>query len=268
MGTSPACRPPECEESCPVAELDRQSEGTRAAKGSKGSTRGGGGQVYGGGNGYAGTLTEVGQALTGYEDGGSAARFFPVFEHDDVERDENGCAPGCPVAELDRQSGNRPGAASQRHIAHGVNEVYGKGLGAQVGEYQGYNDEGGASRFFPVAELDGAPFRYQAKAPSKERPKIDGKGWPTVKPLALMRWLVRLLTPPGGTVLEPFAGSGTTIEAAMLEGFRVIGIERDEFAYQLTCQRIERAHAALAEQAQAEAKTAAEPTTPPLFDVA
>jgi len=48
---------------------------------------------------------------------------------------------------------------------------------------------------------------------------------PTVKPLALMRYLVRLVTPPGGTVLEPFAGSGTTLVASILEGFDAIGCE-------------------------------------------
>jgi site-specific DNA-methyltransferase (adenine-specific) len=48
---------------------------------------------------------------------------------------------------------------------------------------------------------------------------------PTVKPLELMRYLVRLVTPPGGTVLEPFAGSGTTLAAAIIEGFNVIGCE-------------------------------------------
>lgn len=52
-------------------------------------------------------------------------------------------------------------------------------------------------------------------------------GHPTVKPLALMRWLVRLITPPGGTVLDPFAGSGTTLQAAREEGFDFIGIERE-----------------------------------------
>jgi site-specific DNA-methyltransferase (adenine-specific) len=51
---------------------------------------------------------------------------------------------------------------------------------------------------------------------------------PTVKPLALMRYLVRLVTPPGGTVLEPFAGSGTTLAAAVLEGFNAIGCELTE----------------------------------------
>lgn len=53
----------------------------------------------------------------------------------------------------------------------------------------------------------------------------DTVAHPTVKPLDLMRWLVRLVTPPGGTVLEPFAGSGTTAEAAVIEGFRCIAIE-------------------------------------------
>ena len=50
---------------------------------------------------------------------------------------------------------------------------------------------------------------------------------PTVKPVSLMKWLVRLITPPGGTVLEPFAGSGTTFLAAETEGFICLGIERE-----------------------------------------
>ena len=57
------------------------------------------------------------------------------------------------------------------------------------------------------------------------RPKPQQNTHPTVKPLALMRYLVRLVTPPGGTVLEPFAGSGTTLVAAILEGFDAIGFE-------------------------------------------
>lgn len=81
-------------------------------------------------------------------------------------------------------------------------------------------DDGGASRFFPT-------FRYEAKAPTSERPRAGDVAHPTVKPLDLMRWLVRLVTPPGGIVLEPFAGSGTTAEACVLEGFRCIAIERE-----------------------------------------
>jgi DNA modification methylase len=48
-----------------------------------------------------------------------------------------------------------------------------------------------------------------------------------VKPIALMQWLCRLVTPPGGTVLDPFAGSGSTGVAALVEGFAFIGIERE-----------------------------------------
>lgn len=76
------------------------------------------------------------------------------------------------------------------------------------------------SRFFPV-------FRYQAKAPRSERPRVNGIAHPTVKPLALMRWLIRLVTPPDGIVLDPFAGSGTTLQAARDEGFHAVGIERE-----------------------------------------
>jgi site-specific DNA-methyltransferase (adenine-specific) len=123
----------------------------------------------------------------------------------------------------------------------------------------------GASRFFTAIEWDDntdigidVPFRYVPKPSKQERnagldelPAVfsptmnDGIGGkphnsetatpkqnhhPTVKPLALMRWLVKLVTPPGGTVLEPFAGSGTTLMACVLEGFNGIGIEMtDEY---------------------------------------
>lgn len=77
----------------------------------------------------------------------------------------------------------------------------------------GFGDTGTAARFF-----------YCAKASKADR---AGSKHPTVKPVALMRWLVRLVCPPGGTVLDPFAGSGTTGEAAMLEGMNAVLIERE-----------------------------------------
>lgn len=106
------------------------------------------------------------------------------------------------------------------------------------GEGVGYGDVGGASRFF-----------YVAKAPKSERPvtvDADGKrvAHPTVKPLALMRYLCKLVTPPGGVVLDPFAGSGTTLEAAHLEGFEAIGVELTPDYWPLIEARIERAVAA------------------------
>lgn len=78
---------------------------------------------------------------------------------------------------------------------------------------QTFGDEGSAARFF-----------YQAKANATDR--ADSKH-PTVKPVALMRWLVRLVTPPGGIVLDPFAGTGTTGQAAVEEAFHVILIEQE-----------------------------------------
>lgn len=73
----------------------------------------------------------------------------------------------------------------------------------------------------------GSRFFYVAKPDARERVNVDGVAHPTVKPLALMRELVRLVTPPGGTVLDPFAGSGSTLEACVLERRRCLGIERE-----------------------------------------
>ena len=81
-------------------------------------------------------------------------------------------------------------------------------------------------------ELSGAArFFYVAKASRAEREAGlepgDRNQHPTVKPLGIMRWLVRLAVPPGGVVVDPFLGSGTTAIAAELEGFRWLGIERE-----------------------------------------
>jgi site-specific DNA-methyltransferase (adenine-specific) len=138
------------------------------------------------------------------------------------------------AAALDEQSGYQKDGTHvgrNRNGAEVSNEIYGARL--KDTRDVGYGAGGGASRFFKVAPIDelDARFKYCAKAPKKERPVVvdaDGKSHshPTTKPLTLMRWLVRLVTPPGGVVLDPFAGSGTTVEAALLEDFRVIGIER------------------------------------------
>jgi len=137
------------------------------------------------------------------------------------------CVGDCPVAELDRQSGVlTSGIPAVRRLSGSDAEgntsaAYGTESRPAGSQMVGYGDTGGASRFFPV-------FRYQAKAPASERPRLpDGTAHPTVKPLDLMRWLVRLVTPGGGTVLDLFAGTGTTAEACVIEGFRCVLIEQD-----------------------------------------
>jgi site-specific DNA-methyltransferase (adenine-specific) len=131
------------------------------------------------------------------------------------------CVPGCPVAELDQQSGDvkAGGSKDNRGRLHwaGVADTR---TSTRDDIYHSYDDTGGASRFFPT-------FRYEAKATPAERPRHGGTVHPTVKPLELMRWLVRLITPPAGLVLDPFVGSGTTAEACTVEGFRCIAVERE-----------------------------------------
>jgi site-specific DNA-methyltransferase (adenine-specific) len=149
------------------------------------------------------------------------------------------CAPGCPVAELGRQSGESRETAHNRGATHGRIYGGGKGLEGLPDGIRGQSDTGTAARFFPQFEYTDAdwfPFRYVAKASRRERGA--GNDHPTVKPIALMRWLVRLVTPPGGLVLDPFAGSGTTLLAALQEGFRTIGCEKEAHYCDLAAARI------------------------------
>jgi site-specific DNA-methyltransferase (adenine-specific) len=84
-----------------------------------------------------------------------------------------------------------------------------------------YTDIAGASRFFYIAKASRAEREAGLNAPAGERANHH----PTVKPIALMRHLVRLVTPKGGTVCDPFMGSGSTGCAAMMEGMRFVGID-------------------------------------------
>lgn len=93
---------------------------------------------------------------------------------------------------------------------------------------------------------EAARFFYCAKTSKKDRGV--GNNHPTVKPTDLMRYLCRLVTPPEGIVLDPFMGSGSTGKAAMLEGFRFIGIEREEESFVIAEARIEAAAGAALKQ--------------------
>lgn len=159
------------------------------------------------------------------------------------------------AAELDRQSGELvSGAWSGKRSPDKSRGIYSQFKGTAEAETAQEGSCGGASRFFPV-------FIYEPKASRSEReaglyPK--GKppvfpmgthprrvaeaemlcGHPCVKPIALMQWLCALATPKGGTILDPFAGSGTTGIAAVRLGFDFIGIELDPEYAELARSRI------------------------------
>ena len=138
--------------------------------------------------------------------------------------------------EMDKQSGVSVSSPRTPSGTAGAGSATGFSRGSET---SAHSDSGGASRFFPV-------FKYQAKAPKKDRPVIEREDGskirhPTVKPLALLDWLVTLITPPGGLVLDPFAGSGTTLQAARNKGFRAIGVEQDPDYIQLIHARLENA---------------------------
>lgn len=112
------------------------------------------------------------------------------------------------------ESESKAGLRGEHSDIRGDN--YNRSEGATISgsnSVRGHTDSGSAARFF-----------YSAKADAEDR---LGSKHPTVKPLDLMQYLCRLVTPPGGTILDPFAGTGTTGEAAWREGFKAILIERE-----------------------------------------
>lgn len=140
---------------------------------------------------------------------------------------------------------------------------------------------GGAARFFYTAKAsrserengtDGLPERKRDETredgaaggnnPRNRGAKRVANHHPTVKPLALMRYLCRLVTPPGGTVLDPFMGSGTTGWAARIEGFSFVGIDREPEYVAIARARIS-GHAPLFDELEAEAES--EPAQRDLF---
>jgi site-specific DNA-methyltransferase (adenine-specific) len=156
---------------------------------------------------------------------------------------------------LDSQSGERPGGGYPEQ--RGANGVYNPTSGGSDGP-RSMGDTGGASRFFfcPKVgrlERDLGLTEFEAKAllwssgeqspgtfQSEGTDRSARNAHPTVKPIELMRWLCRLVTPPGGIVLDPFAGSGSTGIAAVLESFDFIGIEKEAEYAQIAEARIGR----------------------------
>jgi site-specific DNA-methyltransferase (adenine-specific) len=138
------------------------------------------------------------------------------------------CVEGCAVRLIAEQSG---------HLKSGKVKPYKNNGGwkqtsdFKTGSFEA--SEGTAARFF--FQVDPDPLFYCAKASKKERG--ENNSHPTVKPLKLMKYLVRLVTPPGGTVLDPFAGSGTTLLAAKEENFNAVGIELDNEYIKIAIER-------------------------------
>jgi hypothetical protein len=173
-------------------------------------------------------------------------------EEEETIEDWN-CHPDCPIKIMDEQSGtlNKQGKCKSDNKSGWQNEYVGGG-GVNAVERKLYLDSGGASRFFYVAKasksernkgLEGFADKYSASAefrPNHMEKAIEGDSgnpygrWtpiknfhPTVKPVKLMQYLVRLVTPPNGKVLDPFCGSGTTGIACKIEGFEFVGMEQD-----------------------------------------
>lgn len=155
---------------------------------------------------------------------------------------EGECAPGCVVLELDEMSGELPRG---HWPGSRPTNSFGFGHAGQSDLEERTAERGGASRFFYSAKVSRAerdagldesfekgdlnwssgdenPGAFQSEGTERSVRNHH----PTVKPIAVMRWLVRLVTPPGGVVLDPFTGSGSTLCAAALEGVRAIGIEQ------------------------------------------
>jgi site-specific DNA-methyltransferase (adenine-specific) len=125
------------------------------------------------------------------------------------------CDDTCAVKMLDEQSGHLLSSKRKPQTNSGHQNKYIGGDVVNKVPRIDYAGDGGASRFF-----------YVAKASKSDRGA--GNSHPTVKASKLMRYLIRLVTPPNGTVLDPFMGSGSTGVAAKQEGFNFIGIEREE----------------------------------------
>ena len=128
------------------------------------------------------------------------------------------------VLDLFPDTGKSSGGGNGKRAASGG--VYGQYAPKDYPQNVGLGDQGSAARFF-----------YCAKASKKDRG--DGNNHPTVKPTELMKWLVQLVTPEGGVVLDPFAGSGTTLVACKMLGRDCIGIEREQEYVEIIKRRLE-----------------------------
>lgn len=182
-----------------------------------------------GDRGHAGTRSKDGEGATNLHAGGGSAasgRWPANLIHDGSE-DVLALFPAnagasAPVKGTEASAASNGTATGKRQRVPG----------------QFHADTGSAARFFYCAKTSrkdrhegledpGPQFKKGTTLRQVESTSTTGNNHPTVKPTDLMRYLLRLVTPPGGIPLDPFMGSGSTGKAAMLEGFQFIGIERD-----------------------------------------
>jgi DNA modification methylase len=157
---------------------------------------------------------------------------------------DNPHLPGCPAGEIDLQSGVSKSTAYDKTDWEGRGADGGAGRGGIVRAGTcAFTDSGGASRFFYIAKPSKSnrefgtevlergtlhrtrPGKGSMDKDKRRAPVERGNSHPTVKPISLMQYLIRLVVPEGGTVLDPFMGSGTTGIAAVLDGFSFVGCE-------------------------------------------
>ena len=159
------------------------------------------------------------------------------------------CVEGCPIKIMDEQSGILKSGASPE--VQNTKSWKMSSQGKELKFYRGENEDG-ASRFFYCAKTSKSE-RNKGCEEFEEQPKSDREGdvksivtrrimvrnnHPTVKPLKLMKYLVRLITPQNGTCLDPFMGSGSTGVACKLEGFDFVGIEMQQDYFKIAEARI------------------------------
>ncbi len=187
----------DCTDDCPIRHLDAQG----SAMGSHGAGRA---RDVIAGDEYAATSFDMGgpRPMGRYGDNGGVSRFFNRFAYGPEDYDADGLPYDAPFL-------------YQAKAGRSERELGCEALPARTGAEAVERKEGSAGTANP-------------RAGAGRTAKQVRNHHPTVKPVALMRWCVRLVTPPGGVVLDPFTGSGTTGVAAIAEGVSALLIELDE----------------------------------------
>lgn len=212
------------------------------------------------GNNFVSGRTEKGPIGGGHAQGRFPANLVLSHNDDCVEVVTEAvsaweCTPGCAVVMLDEQRGNLGESAGGNDRFRDGHHYKDSGPGKPCG----FGDSSGASRFFYCAKaskkdknagLEGMPEKQVRSAggtTSSGKPTMEGRDrfgsmqqntHPTVKSSTLMSYLIKLITPPNGIVLDPFMGSGSTGVAAKREGFKFIGIEKEPEYFQIAEKRI------------------------------